>query len=147
MLKENAEALSGKFWIVADCTYDRSRIVFTPQPGKLLSISKNCFNYRLSSARTIIDQVLGVLVAEWAILWRALRVSLEKESQLIIVCCKVDSFIIDYAENKTVPINEPSDISATVTEVHLQSECTIMYGRRRDREESSNRDNLTELCS
>lgn len=117
--EQTANFLPPLMWIAADAAYICSNRVLTPWPGKSLSTAKDCFNYWLSSARIHIEQAFGVLVGRWGILWKTLRVSLGKASQVCLVCCKLHNFIIEETNCAAVPNNEPSDVGGAQMEVNL----------------------------
>jgi DDE superfamily endonuclease len=84
--------------IAADDAYGNGsaggRIV-TPYSGRNLDVKKDSFNFYLSSLRIVVEQVFGVIVSRWGILWSPLRCSLEKSTKIIVVCAKLHNFILD----------------------------------------------------
>jgi hypothetical protein len=128
----------------------------TPWPGRRLSVSQDAFNYWLSSARIHVEQAFGILVARWRILWRPLRVPIDKSGQIILACVKLHNFVLEMADSSrnhlysnasTVP--DPSNIDtsghgeAADSRIHLQDEVDLdepLHKRRRDLEASSPRE-------
>jgi DDE superfamily endonuclease len=62
--------------------------VLTPFPGTLSS-RQEAFNYYLSSLRIIVEQVFGVIVGRWGILWSPTRYTLKKATRVVVVVCKL----------------------------------------------------------
>jgi DDE superfamily endonuclease len=84
--------------IAADDAYGSScaggRIV-TPYSGRNLDNFKDSFNYYLSSLRITVEQVFGVIVPRWGILWSPLRCSLARATRMCLVCAKLHNYLID----------------------------------------------------
>jgi hypothetical protein len=84
--------------IAADDAYGNGcaggRIV-TPYSGRNLDKVKDSFNYYISSLRITVEQVFGVIVSRWGILWSPLRCSLARPTRIIVVCAKLRNYIID----------------------------------------------------
>jgi hypothetical protein len=146
------------YWVAADDAYVCSERVMTPWPGRNLSKAKDAFNYWQSSARIHIEQAFGMLVARWGVLWRPLRVSIEKVGQVAIVCMKLHNYIIERSEilqsdgETSVTIPDPSTLDTRGhTEVadmslNFQDELDMdeqMHRRRRDLEPSDLREMFT----
>lgn len=113
--------------IAADDAYGNGSCygrVLTPFSGRLEEY-QDTFNYFWSSLRILVEQVFGVIVARWGILWSPLRCSLKKATKIIIVCCKLHNFLIDrngFQDTVTVPEPDEStelDGENVVYEQHL----------------------------
>jgi len=89
-----SSSLNGK-WIACDEAYAGGDHLVVPWSGRNLSQSKDCFNYWLSSARIFIEQCFGMLVARWGVLWRPLRVPVDRMGNIVILCCKLHNYIIN----------------------------------------------------
>ena len=95
LLEKDKDGRLRGFWIAADDGYMCMKRLLTPCPGRSLSISKDCSNYWQSSARIYIEQAFGILVSRWGVFWRPLLCTLEKNANVIVVCCKLHNFIVD----------------------------------------------------
>jgi DDE superfamily endonuclease len=102
LLSQRDGGLLPGYWIAADDTYVCRDRLLTPWPGRNLSRSKDSFNYWQSSARIHIEQAFGMLVARWGVLWRPLRVPIDKAGIIVIVCMKLHNFIIEWFEMSLV---------------------------------------------
>jgi DDE superfamily endonuclease len=161
LLSVTSGGLPAGYWIAADEAYVCSDRVMTPWPGRRLSVSQDAFNYWLSSARIHVEQAFGILVARWGILWRPLRVPIDKSGQIILACVKLHNFVLEkadssrnhlYSNASTVP--DPSNVDtsghgeAADTRVHLRDEVDLdepLHKRRRDLEVSSHREMFTNI--
>lgn len=119
------------YWITADAAYVCGSRILTPWPGKKLSKVKDCFNLWLSYTWVTIEQSFGVFVARWGFIWRPLKVSVMKCSQVVIVCSKLQKYIIESSNSTELLQAEGSDSNIGI-EVNLQDEYTAQKGRRRD---------------
>ena len=69
--------------------------LLTPYPGKLLPGDQDAFNFYLSQLRVNIEQAFGILVGQWGILWRSLRVQFADRNGLIIALFRLRNFLCD----------------------------------------------------
>jgi DDE superfamily endonuclease len=143
--------LPAGYWVAADDAYICGERIITPWPGRNLSKEKDAFNYWQSSARIHIEQAFGMMVARWGVLWRPLRVPIGKAGQTVIVCMKLQNYIIERAESSLqhvasgLKIPEPSTLDVRShsdgpdMSVHLQNNLDTdesMHRRSRDLEAS-----------
>jgi DDE superfamily endonuclease len=104
------DGLPQGFFVAADEAYSCSDRVLTPWPGRGLPCEKDCFNFWLSSARIHIEQSFGMLVGRRGVVWRRIRWSVVRASQIIVVCMKQHNFIVD---RESIAVPEPSNIDLT----------------------------------
>jgi hypothetical protein len=160
LLSQNEGGLLQGYWIAADDAYVCRERLLTPWPGRNLSRSMDSFNYWQSSARIHIEQAFGMLVARWGVLWRSLRVPIDKAGIIVIVCMKLHNFIIETFELSLVQagsalcVPDPSGIDnvghrdAADMIVHLQNGLDtddVLHRRRRDLEVSVLREEFTRM--
>lgn len=81
--------------VAADNAFQNKMHAITPYSGQGLTQKENAFNFYLSSCRTTLEQAFGMIVGRFGILWSPLRHDLKKSSLIIVVCCRLHSFIID----------------------------------------------------
>jgi DDE superfamily endonuclease len=159
LLEKDVGGVPDGYWIAADDAYISGKRIVTPWPGRNLSRSKDAFNYWQSSARIFIEQAFGMLVARWGILWRPLRVNIDKSARIVVVCMKLHNYILesceglplDSASNSLVPepsgIDDLGHLDPADREIHLQDEHDTderQHKRRRDKENCIVRSKNTE---
>jgi DDE superfamily endonuclease len=99
--------------------------IITPYSGKLTQM-EDTFNFFWSSLRIMAEQVFGVIVARWGILWSPLRCSLKKISTIMAVCCKLHTYIIQtrgQTEATSVPQQHVDNDVGGEAVVHMQDSC------------------------
>ena len=141
-------------WGAADEAYVCPSEILTPWPGQNLTTWQSSFNYWMSSARILIEQVPGILSARWGILWRPLRVSVDKATLTVMAGVKLHNFIINEEGNRSVePVRDvfhpdqrshqaPYDL--VIADIDSGSN-SMIQGRRRDLEDSTLRDRLKSM--
>ena len=90
------------FHILGDAAYPISDQLLTPYPGKNLPPGEDTFNFHLSQIRVKIEQSFGILVSQWGILWRPLRVQFAGRTDLIAALFHLHNFLRD---EKVKPIH------------------------------------------
>ena len=70
--------------IIGDGAYPISEKLLTPYPGKSLPKDQDSFNFRLRQLRVKIEQLFGILVSTWGILWRPLSVGFAGRTDQIV---------------------------------------------------------------
>jgi hypothetical protein len=68
--------------------------VLTPYAGRLMK-RQDSFNYYLSSLRILVEQVFGVVVGRFGVLWSPMRCTIVKAARIVVVCCRLNNFIIE----------------------------------------------------
>jgi len=64
-----------------------------PYPGRDLDKEKSIFNYRLSRARRVIENVFGILVSRFGVFHRPIQLSPEKAQTVTLACCYLHNFL------------------------------------------------------
>lgn len=96
------------FYMLGDAAYPLSDQLLTPYPGKKLTPNKDSFNFHLSQLRVKIEQSFGILVGQWGILWKPLRVQFAGRGDLITALFHLHNFLRD----EQVPPIEASEEDA-----------------------------------
>ena len=94
-LSDSVAHLLPGFYMPGDAAYPLSDELLTPYPGKLLPGDQDAFNFCLSQLRVNIEQAFGILVGQWGILWRSLRVQFADRNGLIIALFRLRNFLCD----------------------------------------------------
>lgn len=87
--------LPSSFYILGDAAYPLSEKILTPYPGKGLPNGKDSFNFHLSQLRVKIEQSFGILVSQWGILWRPLKVRFDGRADLLTALFHLHNFLRD----------------------------------------------------
>ena len=136
--------------IAADDAYSNGGYILTPYSGPNLSQVKESFNFFLSSCRITIEQAFGILISRFSIFLSPLRYSLKTDTLIIMVACKLHNFIIDSRDEiyyNILDVVDENNVQGSPT-VHIQNylhtEQDSQRTRRRDREESTVRDEIAQ---
>ena len=79
--------------IVADAAFPMTKYMMRPYPQRGLSDEKRIFNYRLSRARRVIENVFGIMAARWRILRKPICGKLENIDGLIQAICVLHNYL------------------------------------------------------
>lgn len=88
-------------YFVADEAFPLSKRIMRPYPGQFLSEAKSIFNYRLSRARRIIENVFGILVSRWRVFQRCICMNPEHVDVIIMAAVNVHNFLM--IQNNSAP--------------------------------------------
>lgn len=142
--------------IVLDEAYKCTGQEISPWKGKKLSTEKDTFNYYLSLHRQCVERAFGLLVGRWGIFWRPLRFGLQRNSQVISVCCKLHNLCTDkFGSNSNSYEIYNDDLHwkrKNIDSKEDQPDSTVLYtdgtglrqGARTDLWGSNHRDTLTQ---
>ncbi|KAJ8940899.1 hypothetical protein NQ314_010539 [Rhamnusium bicolor] len=64
-----------------------------PFSQKALNFERRIFNYRLSRARRIIENVFGILAARFRIFHTAISLQLQNTEKVVMACCVLHNFL------------------------------------------------------
>lgn len=81
------------FVIVADEAFPMKPFLLRPYPGKRLPEDQRVFNYRLSRARRIVENVFGILSQCWRVYQRRLQVSPDTADSIIKATCILTNYL------------------------------------------------------
>ena len=87
--------------IVADEAFPLKRYLLRPYPGSQIQNdrAKRIFNYRLSRARRVSENVFGILSQKFQLYNRRLRIKPENADKIIMTTCILHNFIRDSNNN------------------------------------------------
>ena len=71
------------FYLVGDEIFALKPWLLRPYPGKNIKEEESIFNYRLSRARRVIENCLGILVARWRVFCRAIQAKIETVQAIV----------------------------------------------------------------
>ncbi|KAJ8878708.1 hypothetical protein PR048_019293 [Dryococelus australis] len=81
------------YMFIADEGFSQSNFILRPFAGKVLSIDKRVFNYRLCTVRRYIECAFGILGNMWCIFHRPINVDPKLARQIIKTCCALHNFV------------------------------------------------------
>ena len=79
--------------IVGDDAFPLKTYLMKPYPSRELDITKRIFNYRLSRARRIVENVFGILSSRFGVFKKAIPLEPEKAEKVILACCVLHNFL------------------------------------------------------
>jgi hypothetical protein len=88
----NEHQLSGLF--VADDAFPLKPHILKPYAGHMLPTKKQIFNYRLSLARRVIENVFGIMATKWRILRKPIVMDPKNVDYVIKACCVLHNFVL-----------------------------------------------------
>ncbi|XP_054747281.1 putative nuclease HARBI1 [Anastrepha obliqua] len=78
---------------VADNAFQMQGHLIKPYPGTNLTNTQRIFNYRLSRARRIVENVFGILVSRFGVLQTTIQLAPEKAQIIVLACCYLHNFL------------------------------------------------------
>lgn len=81
------------FVIVADDAFPLMENLLKPYSHLSASNEQRIFNYRLSRARRIVENVFGILASRFRILLNTINLSPEKATTIVLSCCYLHNFL------------------------------------------------------
>lgn len=83
--------------LVADEAFALTRYMMRPfPPSKHLDIKKKAFNYRLSTARRVVESAFGLLAARWRIYCKPINTSVTTAVKIVQATTPLHNYIIQY---------------------------------------------------
>lgn len=84
------------YFFVADDAFAMTENLLKPHSAlgnNALELGKRIFNYRLSRARRVVENVFGILVARFGVFQRPMMLSPEKATIVTLTCCYLHNFL------------------------------------------------------
>ncbi|XP_045123980.1 uncharacterized protein LOC123511938 isoform X2 [Portunus trituberculatus] len=94
----SVEALPGRtepvpYVLVGDDAFAMSSYLMKPYPGRALDIPKRVFNYRLSRARRIIENVFGIMSCKFRVFLKPIALQPCKVESVVLACIYLHNFL------------------------------------------------------
>lgn len=80
--------------LVADDAFAMKPNLLKPHVGRDLTGLQRIFNYRLSRARRIIENVFGLIAARFRVLRKPINVDADKTRRITLACCALHNFMM-----------------------------------------------------
>lgn len=90
-------------FILGDCAFKQTFSLMKPIPNAN-SLRCKIYNYRISRARRVIENVFGVMVARFRILSRPIDIGFSHSKKLILALSMLHNFLIDIPQECLVPV-------------------------------------------
>lgn len=97
----NSEQLP--FVFIGDEAFSLRRDFLKPFAQKELNKEKRIFNYRLSRARRIIENVFGIMVSRFRIFHTAINLKVENIDKVVMACCTLHNFLVRRRKDNYAP--------------------------------------------
>lgn len=81
------------FVFLGDDAFAMTENLMKPYPQTGLNLERRIFNYRLSRARRVIENVFGILVSRFGVLQNPILLAPEKAQTVALVCCYLHNFL------------------------------------------------------
>lgn len=92
------------FLLVADDAFALKPNILKPHTGRDLSGLQRMFNYRLSRARRVIENVFGIMSARFRVLRSPINLDANKTKKITLACCVLHNFLMIQNKNSYAPI-------------------------------------------
>lgn len=89
--------------LVADDAFALRQNLMKPYPQRGLSMVQRVFNYRLSRARRIIENVFGIMSARFRVFQRPIHLDAIKTKKVVLACCVLHNLLLTTNRNKYAP--------------------------------------------
>lgn len=142
------QALPGRtipipYVLVADDAFALRPNLMKPYGQRGLTMVQRVFNYRLSRARRIIENVFGIMSARFRVLRKTINLDAEKSKKVTLACCVLHNYLLTTNKNKYAPSGtfdhyndngeliagdwrqEPIAPDATMYHIHCKEERTL----------------------
>ena len=114
---------------VGDETFSLRADFMKPYPQKELNRERRIFNYRLSRARRIVENVFGILASKFRVFHTAINLKLESIEKVVMACIALHNYL--HIKCTSTYLSEATD-SRAVTD--LSSKSTILAGLQHGQE-------------
>lgn len=90
--------------LVADDAFDLHPNLLKPYAQRGLTMVQRVYNYRLSRARRIIENVFGIMSARFRVLRKPIHLDAEKTKKVTLACCVLHNYLMTTNKRKYAPI-------------------------------------------
>lgn len=91
--------------LVADDAFALRPNLLKPYSQRGLTMVQRVYNYRLSRARRIIENVFGIMSARFRVLRKPLSLDAEKSKKVTLACCVLHNYLLTTNKQKYAPAN------------------------------------------
>lgn len=122
--------------VIADDAFALKSYMIKPFANKNLSVPERIFNYRLSRARRIIENVFGIVSARFRVLRKTVELSPPKVQKIVCAVCVLHNFLM--SRTRSVALYTPrgtfdaENEDGTITSGSWRNEATTLEPLRRN---------------
>lgn len=91
--------ISAPHVFLGDSAFAINKNILKPFPQKNLTHAKRIFNYRLSRARRVVENVFGILSSRFRIFKKPILVDIKNIDILVLACCSLHNFLRKKSNN------------------------------------------------
>lgn len=81
------------YFIVGDEAFPLKTYLMKPYPSRQLDLSKRIFNYMLSRARRVVENVFGILESRFRVFESAMDMEPERAQKIVLACCALHNYL------------------------------------------------------
>lgn len=89
--------------LVADDAFALLPNLMKPYSQRGLTMVQRVYNYRLSRARRIIENVFGIMSARFRVLRKPIHLNAEKTKKVALACCVLHNYLLSTNKRKYAP--------------------------------------------
>ena len=93
-VSEDTSDMNIDYFFVCDDAFPLGLHLMKPYSKQHLSEERRIFNYRLSRARRVSENALGILAARFGVLHTMMRLSSDKATKVVLACCALHNMLI-----------------------------------------------------
>lgn len=81
------------YFIVGDEAFPLKTYLMKPYPSRQLDLSKRIFNYRLSRARRVVENIFGILASRLRVFKSTIDMEPERAQKIVLACCALHNYL------------------------------------------------------
>lgn len=89
--------------LVADDAFSLCPNIMKPFAKRGLTMVQRVFNYRLSHARRIIENVFGIMTARFRVMRKPINLDADKSKKVALACCVLHNYLMTTNKKKYAP--------------------------------------------
>ncbi|KAK7501588.1 hypothetical protein BaRGS_00007019, partial [Batillaria attramentaria] len=98
------------YFLVGDETFPLKPYLMRAYPGRGLDPRERIFNFRLSRARQVVDNVFGIMTERFAVLRKPMCIKPERVAKVVLACCALHNML--RAETAKRLYSPPGDVNS-----------------------------------
>lgn len=99
------QELAVPYVLVADDAFASRANILKPYSQRGITMVQRVFNYRLSRARRIIENVFGIMLARFRVLRSPILLAAENTKKVTLACCVLHNYLMTTNKRKYAPLD------------------------------------------